>query len=362
MRVTSVEAFLLHDKFVFVKVSTDDGVDGWGEAAFHAGPITAEIVRRLGDKVIGSDPFESGKTWTALFRSGYRIGTTGAHLAAIAGIDIALHDIKGRALGVPIHALLGGKIRDSIPFYASLMKRDLPVEQDVERVEALVSQGYGWVKLHTATHWGFDGGNDNTVATVKALRDAIGGRDRLKILIDANHAYTLSSAIRVGRALEGLDVTHFEEPIAPWDYAGYDQLQAALDIAIAVGEQEYNLWQFRDLIQVAHADILQPNITSCGGYTQGQKIAALAETYNRPLVFHNTEPTLMTVAQLHLMATSTMVLHPQEYYGEDNHPLRDKTPVVHGMPPMVQGCMRVPDGPGLGVEVDDQSVRSLAAG
>ena len=190
--------------------------------------------------------------------------------------------------------LLGGKYRDRVPVYSSLMIRNLPPEEDVERVQARMERGYSWVKLHTGTAWSFDTGYDGTIETVKALRKHCGGPEKLQILVDVNQAYTVHTAERVGRALEELEVFHFEEPIAPWDLEGYNRLQAALQIPLAAGEQECNLWQFRDLITVANMDILQPNLTTCGGYTQGMKIAALAQAYNRPITTHNTEPTLMT--------------------------------------------------------------------
>ena len=313
-------------------------------------------------KVIGKDPFQTDALWRELFQTGYRIGSTGAHVAAIGALDIACHDIKGRALSTPVWNLLGGKFRDRVPVYSSLMQRDLPPEEDVERVQARMDQGYTWVKLHTATGWAFGAGRDATVETVKALREKCGDYDKLKILIDVNQAYTVHGALKVGRELEALQVSHFEEPIAPWDFDGYDRLQAALDVPLAAGEQDYNLWQFRDLITRANLDILQPNITSCGGYTQGMKIAALAQAHNRPLTCHNTVPALMTAAHLHFWAAAQNCLYPQEYFGEDDHPLRDRTPVLKTPIRVVDGHIAVPDGPGLGVEVDEEMVRRVAKG
>lgn len=362
MKITNLEVFLLYDCWVYLKVSTDEGIDGWGTAAFHGGQITAQTARGLADKIIGRDPFETEAIWQDLFRTGYRIGSTGAHVAAIGGIDIALHDIKGKALNTPIYNLLGGKFRDRVPVYSSLMDRHLPPEVDVEKVQKRMEQGYSWVKLHTATGWGLGNGPDATIETVAALRRDCGGFDDLKILVDVNQAYTVDQALRIGRALTDLEVSHFEEPIAPWDLDGYNQLQAALDIPLAAGEQEYNLWQFRDLITRAKMDILQPNITSCGGYTQGMKIAALAEAHNKPITCHNTDPMLMTVAHLQLWAVCQSCVYPQEYFGEDEHPLRDQTPVLVEPLHVVDGHMTVPDGPGLGVEVDEALIRSIAQG
>ena len=360
MKITNLEVFLLYDRWVYLKISTDASIFGWGTAAFHGGQITAQIVSALGEKLVGRDPFDTEAIWQDLFRTGYRIGSTGAHVAAIGGIDIALYDIKGKALDTPIYNLLGGKFRTSVPVYSSLMERHLPPAEDVAKVQKRMEQGYSWVKLHTATGWGLGRGEDGTIETVRALRQSCGGFKALKILVDVNQAYTVDQALRIGRALNELEVSHFEEPIAPWDLDGYNQLQAALDIPLAAGEQEYNLWQFRDLITRAKLDILQPNITSCGGYTQGMKIAALAEAHNKPITFHNTDPMLMTVAHLHLWAVCQSCVYPQEYFGEDAHPLRDQTPVLQRALEVVDGHITVPDGPGLGVEVDEEMVRRIA--
>lgn len=359
MRISSVEVFLLHQRFVVVKVSTSEGISGWGEAAFHGGEATARMVARLGEKLVGRDALQIEANWHHLFRGGYRLGTTGAHMAALGGLDIALWDIKARALSTPVHALLGGKLRDRVPVYASLMKRALPPGEEIERVRNRMEQGYKAVKFHTGILWGLGEGEDNTIDVVEAVRGVWANRSDLEIMVDVNHAFTVVDAIRVGRRLESLDVTWLEEPIAPWDYDGYNRLQEALDLPIAAGEQEYNLWQFRDLMTVARVDVVQPNITSCGGFTQGRKITALAEAFNVPLHFHNTEPTLATAAHLHLWATSAMCTGFQEYYGEAEHPLRDTTPLLQQGLPVVDGHLMVPDGAGLGVEVDEDLVRHV---
>lgn len=360
MKITKLEVFLLYDRWIYLKISTDEGISGWGTAAFHGGATTAQVCSALEEKIVGRDPFDTEGIWQDLFRGGYRIGSTGSHMAAISGIDIALYDIKGKALNTPVYNLLGGKFRQRVPVYSSLMERHLPPEQDVEKVIKRMEAGYSWVKLHTATGWGLGTGRDGTIDTVWALRRECGEFDRLKILVDVNQAYTVDQALRVGRELTELEVSHFEEPIAPWDLDGYDQLQSALDVPLAAGEQEYNLWQFRDLITRANMDILQPNITSCGGFTQGMKVVHLAEAYNRPVTCHNTDPMLMTVAHLHLWAVCQSCVYPQEYFGEDEHPLRDHTPVLKEPLSVEKGHLAVPDGPGLGVEVDEEMIRHLA--
>ena len=360
MKITAVEVFLLHGRFVYVKVSTDEGLSGWGTAAFHGGPVTAEAARRLGAELVGADPLATTAIWDACVHRNYRWVSTGAGAAALAGLDIALHDIKGKALGTPVFNILGGKVRERVAVYSSLMTRGLLPAHDAERVAARVERGFGWVKLHTGTPWDYDAGADETIATVASVRELCGGADRVKLLVDANNGFTVNGAISVGRSLEALAVSHFEEPIAPWDYEGYRRLTAALDLPIAAGEQDFSLGQFRDLVTVAQVDIIQPNVTSCGGYTQAMRIAALAEAYNRPITSHNTDPALGTVAHLHFWAATPMCLYPQEFFGEDTHPLVDDTPVLATPVEVVDGQIAVPDGPGLGVEIDEAAVRRAA--
>ncbi len=356
MKIANVGVSLLYDRFVYLKVESDEGLVGWGEATFHGGRITAQTAHSLGQRVIGKDPFKTDAIWKDLFQSGYRVGHAGAYVSALGALDIAFYDMKGKALDTPVWNLLGGKHRDRVPIYSSLMERDLPPEADVERVQDRMGRGFSWVKLHTGTAWSFDTGKDRTVETVRALRDHCGDEEELKILVDVNQAYTVHTAERIGRSLEELGVFHFEEPIAPWDLQGYNRLQAALQVPLAAGEQEFNLWQFRDLITVANMDILQPNLTTCGGYTQGMKIAALAQAFNRPITTHNTDPMLMTAIHLHFWAACSSCIYAQEYFGEDQHPLRDDTPVLKTPLSIENGEMIVPDGPGLGVEIDEKTI------
>jgi L-alanine-DL-glutamate epimerase-like enolase superfamily enzyme len=361
MRITEVEAYLIHDRFVLVRVRTDEGLEGWGEATFHGGALTHHTVMQVGADYVGQDPFATDVLWWDAFTRGYRVGHTGAYTSAIGAIDIALHDIKGRALGVPIWSLLGGQHRTDVPLYASLLQRGLPVEENVERVGRFVSAGYRSVKVHTAQPWTVARDVDDTLPLVAALRNAFGGPDQLEIMVDVNHAYDRAEAIRVGRALEELQVQHFEEPLDPWDLDGYRHLARTLDVPIAAGEQAFSLWSFRDLVLHGEVDILQPNLTSCGGYTEGMRVAALAQAFGRPLVCHNTEPTLMTLAHLHFWAAARCCDRPQEYLGEPEHPLRDLTPILTEPLTVEEGRLRVPTGPGLGVDVDVEAIETLAA-
>lgn len=357
LTVRRVEGFQLHDRFVLVKLTASDGSSGWGEAVATSDGSALDALERAAPLVLGRDIFHTGPLSRDLLRQGYRFGG-GAHAAAASAVDIALHDLQGRVLHRPVWSLLGGRFRQRAAVYASAMRVGRTPDEEAAKVATLHAEGYTTVKLHTATVWGLEGVPDNTVATVTAVRAAVA--DRVRVMVDVNNAFTAADALRVGRALQELGVTHFEEPVAPWDLDGYARLATALDLDIAAGEQTHTLTGFRDLIGVGKVDVLQPNITACGGYTAGMKIAALAEAASRRIVCHNTEPTLGTVAHLHYWASVPLCDRPQEYFGEDFHPLRDETPVLAEPLAVHAGEIPIPDGPGLGVEIDEAVVRHHA--
>ena len=360
MKITDVKPLVLRQRFILVKVFTDEGIVGIGECSpMNAPVIVAMLEHALKPLVLGEDPFNIERLWNKMFYAPYKLGPMGAQLEAISGIDIALYDIVGKALGVPAYKLLGGAVRDKVEVYASSMRRDLTPRQEAERVEEFAKQGYRAYKMHSATPWMFDSGFDQTIKTLKAIR-SLAGYD-MDLLVDVNNAYTLHRAIQVGRQLEELKVFHFEEPIAAYDYAGYGKLVEALDIPIAAGEQEYTRWQHRDLITIGNVDIVQPDVMKSGGITETKKIALLADTYNKSVTVHNTQPTVGTAAHLHFWASTPNCRYPQEYNIEP-HPLRDEYPILKEPLIVKDGFLDVPQGPGLGIELDEKAVAKLMEG
>jgi L-alanine-DL-glutamate epimerase-like enolase superfamily enzyme len=357
MKITRVDSIVLLDQFHLVRVETDEGVTGVGEVSPMNARVTHSIVENaLAPLIVGEDPGDIERLWQRMFHRPYKLGPMGAHLEALAGIDIALWDIAGKVAGKPIYALLGGIYRKAPEVYASSMQRGMQPKVEAERAASFQEQGYRAYKIHSATPWMADDGEDYTVDTVREIRALVG--DDFDILVDVNNAYLPHTAIRVARQLEEYRVWHFEEPLATHDHAGYAALAAAVDIPIAGGEQEYTKWQFRDLILHANLDILQPDVIKCGGITEFRKIAALAETFSKPITVHNTQPTVGTIAHLHLWVSTPACIYPQEYNIEP-HPLRDKFPIWKEPIVPKNGRMTVPDGPGLGVELDDAVVAKL---
>lgn len=360
MKVTGVECLVLDGDFPFVWVRTDEGVTGIGECfRRQPGVVKVLVEELLGPAIVGKEALDTGLRFRDMMAAGSAVEMGGAALCAIAGLDIALWDIKGKALGVPVHRLLGGKVRDRVPVYASSMRRDLTPLEEARRAASLVEQGYRGYKLHSAVPGEIDDRADGTIATVTEVRAAVG--DDVDILVDVNGAYSVHQAMYVGAALDDLGVFHFEEPRPAQDLEGLAQIADALRIPIASGEMIYTHHEYRDLITRGRVDIIQPDIVKVPGFTEMARIEALASAFNTPITVHNTQPILSTVAHLHFCAASSMAPYSQEYNIEPIS-IRDEWPILVEPLEVVDGCIAVPDGPGLGVELDEGMVRRLADG
>ncbi|MCE2457623.1 MAG: mandelate racemase/muconate lactonizing enzyme family protein [Dehalococcoidia bacterium] len=360
MKITSVECRILSGDFPFVWIHTDEGITGIGECFRRQPSVTKTLIDdHLAPAIIGKDPRETTPRFEDMMRAGSAVEMGGAIFCAIAGLDIALWDIKGKAFGVPISNLLGGARRDSIPVYASSMRRDLNPLDEGRRAASFVEQGYTGYKLHSAVPGAIDHPADQTVDTVTEVRAAVG--DDIDILVDVNGAFSVHHSIEIGAALEQLGVFHFEEPRPAQDLEGLAQIADALTIPIASGEMIYTHHEYRDLILKGRVDIIQPDIVKVPGFTEFLKIDALASAFNIPITVHNTQPILSTVAHLHYCAASAMVPYSQEYNIEPIS-IRDEWPILKEPLQVVDGHIAVPTGPGLGVELDEDMVRRLADG
>ena len=363
MKITNVECLILDRQFPFVRVYTDEGLVGIGEC-FRRVPILTKTVvdTLLKPALIGKDPLDTEVRWLEMVRAGYALEQGAPIFYGIAGLDIALWDIKGKALGLPIHRLLGGKLRDRIRMYASSLRRDLSPVEEARRAASFAEAGYTAYKIHSAVPGSIDDPADQTVATVKEIRAALG--DGFEILVDVNGpdtsgAYSTHHAIDIGRRLEDLGVFHFEEPRPHFDLEGLAEVADALSLPVSSGEMICTRWQFRELIVRGRVDILQPDIIKSPGFTELQKISALASSFGRPMTLHSTQPTIAAVAGLHFCAACPNTVYAQEYNIESVS-IRDEWPVLKTPLEVRDGHLKVPDGPGLGVELDEQVVKRLA--
>lgn len=336
-------------------ISTDTGIQGLGEAFYFGGPakIVAQIIRdAFGPLLIGSDPFDNCVIWDSLYNWTRDQGMKGVTISALSAIDIALWDIKGKTLSLPVHKLLGGAYRKKARVYAT----GLYEPQNVSSVEdALVEEalGYkeeGFVGMKLKVGYGFE----KDLRYVKAVREAIG--DDIYLMVDANHAYNASEAIRLAREIEEFNIYWFEEPVPPEDIAGYLEVKQNSNILIAGGECEYTRYGFRELINRRVMDILQPDLCAAGGFTEMLKIVAMASAANIPVMPHVWGTNVGLAASLQFFAAlphfpeRRFPTEPFFEYDRSYHPLREG--VTKEKFVTKDGYLSIPDRPGLGINLD----------
>ncbi len=335
-----------------VKIYTDEGIVGIGDALTPRGPksVCAIIEEILKPALIGQDPTAIEVLWDKMYRTTRTLGCNkGFMMMAIAAIDIGLWDILGKSLGVPVYKLLGGGFRTQIRAYASsIYFAGRTLKELVAAAEGFVRDGFDAIKLKVGA------GLHKDVEHVAAIRKAI-GRDIL-LLVDANGAYDRFSAVKIGREFEKHDVFWFEEPIPPEDLEGYIEVSRALDMPVAAGECEFTRYGFRDFIARGAVDIVQPDVSKAGGLSECRKIANMASAFNIPCAPHVWGSVVSHVATAHLAAALDNFLICE--VDRLPNPLREELAVT---PLEVEnGHLRVPETPGLGIELNDKIVRKYA--
>ncbi|MGE5327677.1 MAG: mandelate racemase/muconate lactonizing enzyme family protein [Deltaproteobacteria bacterium] len=359
VKITAVETWILSCNSLFVIVRTDQGITGYGEASpMNVRAIAAFINDALVKLVVGENALDRARLWDKMSFTTYKLGVQGTQTEAIAAIDIALWDIFGKVTGQSLWQLFGGRRRERVRMYASNGGRSRMTPAEMAHKAALAAeQGHSMIKVRT--DWGTartDADPAHDWAVLSEVRKAIG--DKVELGFDVNNGYSVSTAIRMGRRYQDeLKIMHYEEPVAQYDYPSIAQVVAALDVPIAAGEQEYTRWQFRDLITQANVDVVQPDLVKCGGITEALNIAALVSTYNRVLVPHQTQPAIGIAATLHFTACFAREDHAQEYDINDKRAILNK--IIHPALEQKNGYLPVPDGPGLGLEIDEAGLSRL---
>jgi len=273
----------------------------------------------------------------------------------VSGVEIALWDILGKSLGVPVYRLLGGLYRAKTPVFASLgLSGEKSPQGWAQAAGEFVDQGYGGVKVSVGQEWGFDRGGDEALATVSATREAVGAG--IDLLVDAHSAFYPHTAARIARQFEEYNVCHFEEPIAAYDWENLAWIRQQTTTPIAAGEQIYLLAEFQRFLQLKAVDILQFDLIKVGGFTIARKIAALAEACDLPLTLHNYHSPVATTVALHFIASTPVCRYRQEVRAYP-HPLAR---IVRNPPLVTDGCLSPPDDPGLGLELDDEEIDRFA--
>ena len=377
MKITNVEVLVLKSPGLYnnpegseeplgptymgvVRVSTDAGITGYSDMETVASVAKAavdaprwsepgtECFDGLASLVIGENPLEVERLWYKMYRGSIYYGRRGVAVQAISAIDIALWDIMGKFYQQPIHVLLGGKWRERVRAYASTLFRPTP-EAMREATRKYLDEGFTAIKFG----WGVFGKDPNLdVRLVEAARKEMG--DGNDLLVDTGWFIerTPKQAIQVIHSIEAFRPFFVEEILHPEDYDGYAQVARSVDTLIACGEQEATEWGFRQLIERGHVDILQPDLTRCGGFTVARKIVHMAELANVLVIPHSWSSDLLTAASLHLNAFQRRAVFVE--FSTSQGPL--SRAMVKKPLRLVDGHVSVPGGPGLGVEVNEETL------
>jgi L-alanine-DL-glutamate epimerase-like enolase superfamily enzyme len=357
MEITKVEPFHVDwggRRSAWVRIWAEDGQYGLGEASpMERGDASLTLIARSFSPILlGADPLDQAVIQDRLYHRFIKTGPGGALAGALAAVDIALWDLKGKILGQPIHKLLGGAWRTELPFYASIGGN---ARRTVDEVCRVVER---WMLLEPALvkiRWDGDKTTRDPdlagdIAKARAVRALVG--DKFPLAFDANNTYSVQGAIRVGRALEELGYQWFEEPVQSYHLDSFEKVARALDIPVSAGEQSYTLQEVKGLID-AGVSILQPDIVKTGGFTGMSQMDALARAYGVDLVPHQTQPTVGHTANLHFVAAQLHAHYPCEY--SDSSGVQD---VVFSNPPRpVNGRFVLGDAPGLGLEIAEEELQ-----
>jgi len=330
---------------LFVRIETDAGIVGWGEAfGFAVSPVTMTAIARIvAPLCIGRDPADPASFMADLHRKVQNMGRNGPVGFALSGIDIALWDIAGKRAGQPLHHLLGGQRRSRIPTYASLLRYGTPELVARSAAEA-VARGYAYVKLH-----------ESTVEAVAAARAAVG--PGIALMLDTNCAWTPDEAAAMARRLEPYDLAWLEEPISPPDdYAGLAGLRRTAKVPVAAGENAGNVNDINMMTGMSAVDVVQPSVTKIGGIDEMRRAIALAQARGVRVAPHSPYFGPGLIATLHVIATMDGDVACERFYCDlAASPLGEAIVAENGF-------MRVPDGPGLGVAIDERVIERYRIG
>lgn len=356
-------------QYVFVQVDTDEGLTGWGEITTYPGStanrVVAGMVREAESLLVGQDPSHIEAIWHRLFRAFTYMGTRGATTAVLSAVDIALWDIRGQALGVPVYDLLGGPVRETVPLYTHI-RLGQTVDDAVAGALDQVRGGAPAIKTdpflksfperHTAY---LDGqlpseAEEHGVELIAAIRQAVG--PRVEVLIDAHAMYNVPTAIRLATRLAPFNITWFEEPVPPESYDALAQVRDQVPVRICVGERLHTRFEFVPIFQRRLADYVMPDVTWTGGISELKKIAAMAEAYYVPISPHDASGPINLMAGAHVAMTV-----PNLYRLEARRISFGFYNAFLDAPLVVQnGALVVPRRPGLGLTLDQDYLRAHA--
>lgn len=357
MKITRLTTYVVPPRWLFLKIETDEGLIGWGEPVVEGRAHTvAAAVDELSDYLVGKDPLQIEKHWQAMYRGAFYRGGP-ILMSAIAGVDQALWDIKGKYHDAPVHQLLGGQVRDRIKVYA-WVGGDRPSDV-VSSAQKAISEGFSATKMNlTEELQVIDHLSkiDEAVERIASLRSAVG--NTLDIAVDFHGRVHAPMAKVLIKAIEPYNPLFIEEPVLSEQLETMAQLRRSTHIPIATGERLYSRFDYKNLFTLGAADIIQPDVSHAGGITECKKIAAMAETWDLALAPHCPLGPIALAACLQIDAVSQNAFIQEQSQGIHYNQSNDLTDYLSD--PSVlhfsNGYVDIPQGPGLGIEINEDYV------
>ncbi len=357
MKITAVQTFICHvyrTNWVFVKVLTDEGLHGVGEATLEHRELTVEAaVKELERSLVGQDPHAIEALWHRAYRDAYWRGGP-VLMSALSGVEMALWDIKGKALGVPVWQLLGGKVRDAIPCYANgwFAPAKTP-DEFAEKARIAVKAGFRGLKWDPFGSAYLEIGKQglrDALRCVEAVVEAVG--PEVDILIEGHGRFNVATAVRIAHALEDYEIHWFEEPVPPDNLEALAEVKRRSRVPIAAGERVYSRWEFQRFFELRCADYVQPDVSHVGGILEMKKIAAQAEANHIAICPHNPSGCVANAAGLQLAGCvpNFSVLETMS----TDVPYRREISTEHVV--FEDGMMHIPDAPGLGIDLNEAAI------
>lgn len=361
MKITSVKIYEVKPRWIFCKVSTDEGIVGWGEMI--SGTKTRTVVegaKELADRIVGRDPFEIERLWQELHRSFFRGGPINGTI--VSGLEMALWDIKGKAFDVPVWQLLGGRARDRIRVY-SWVGGDRPSDVANEAMDRL-SRGFRAIKMNAVEELHYVDTYDkvkSAVDRIASIRDVCG--DDIEVGIDFHGRVHRPMAKVLANALVPYHPMFIEEPVLPENWESFASLAAEVPIPIATGERLYTRWEYKRLLVQGAVDIVQPDVSMCGGILEARKIIGMAEAFDVAAAPHAPYGPIALAATLQVDVCSPNVFIQEQSLGIHYNQGFDLLDFIQNKDvfEFTDGYIRVPTEPGLGLVMDEEKIQAVSA-
>ncbi|MGL5899959.1 MAG: galactonate dehydratase [Lactobacillaceae bacterium] len=360
MKISNFVVYKVKPRWIFIKIMTDEGISGWGELV--SGTKTETVVacvKEMASKLIGKDPFQIEKIWQRLHRSFFRGGPING--TAISGIEMALWDIKGKSFDVPVYELLGGAVRDRLQVY-SWIGGDRPSDV-VEMAQQRWNKGFRAVKMNATSEMHYIDSYekvDAAVERVASIRDKFG--NRMAIGIDFHGRVHKPMAKVLAKALEPYHPMFIEEPVLPENWESFQNIANEVSTPIATGERLYTRWDFKRLFQQGAVDIVQPDISLCGGLMEERKIAAMAEAFDMAVAPHAPYGPVALAATFQVDACTPNVFIQEQSLGIHYNQGFDLLDFVKNKEifQYQNSFVNIPKKPGLGIEMDEDKIKEVA--